>query len=467
MNKRRLLTRSEKASKILLASLLAASLSIPALGNVTEASEVQHTEFATSYSVLSDGVYEMAFKTFKINEDVASGMDNRFAKEAKLIVKNGKMSVQMTIDSQNEMIEKMQYRQNNQWIAMDTIEGSRETETRTVSFPVENLEDIVVAHVHVNLYGAIVEQDFRIQLIASDHHFTETVGIKVYNVGTPDVSDLQKHLVGQAEVTNSATSTTVAVTFAKSAGIQSFEIEGQEVEQATQGEKTTFTFKVADLKKLVDGLVEVSDGSKLSTHTIQLRFDVKGAETVVENPFMDISSDENKQAILRLYARGVIKEAEQFHPRQSLTRGQFALLIARTLELSPTGDVGFKDVQQLKDPERQNAINAVAEAGIVKKGGNFHPNDSLTRQQSALMMFRAISYANKKELDFGSSLIYADEYRITDPEARKAFALLYAGEMMTGGTEPDGKVYIHPNKDVQRTHMAKILNGSLKYLVNN
>lgn len=459
--------RRSRATKLVLASLLAVSLAVPSFTPAGSAAQIDTIVLAKNQ--LADGTYDITFKTWKINEDVVSGMENRFAKTAKLIIKDGKMTVQMTIIAQNDMIENLQTKQNNKFIDVDVLEGSKEAATRTISFAIDNLHDMTFAHVFVNLVGTIVEQDFRIQFIAPEESLTEEVAITTYKYGTTEQSAMQQHITPTAQVTKTASGTIVAITFPAGQMIENFTVEGSETilqEQSANQIASTYTFAVEDVKQLVNATVKVSAGSYSAEYPVQIRFDVKGAPTIVDNPFTDIDTDANKDAILTLYAKGIIAKAERFHPQNSITRGQFALMIARTLHLQEALDAGFKDVAVLADKERIHAINALAAAGIVVKGENFNPNHTLTRQQGALMVYRAISYAAQKELEFGSTLVYADEASITNAEARKAFALLYAGGMMTGSKNTAGELVIEPHAQLKRTQMAKILNGALKYMSN-
>jgi len=457
--------RQTRATKIVLAALLAVNMIVPGYSAVAYAEQGTTTVIAADQ--LADGTYDIAFKTLKINEDVASGMDNRFAKTAKLIVKNGKMTVQMNIIAQNEMIEKLQIKRNNTFIDVDVLEGSKDTTARAIAFAVDDLHAITVAHVFVNLFGTIVEQDFRIQFIAPQDGITENIGVTAYKYGTSEQSAIQQHIAPLAQVTKTANGTVVAITFQEGQMIQSFTVEGSKttLQEKSVGQTTsTYTFPVEDLKQLVTATVKIAAGSYSAEYPLQFRFDVKGAPTIVENPFTDIETDGNKDAILTLYAKGIITKAEHFYPQNNVTRGQLALMIARALQLSDAPDAGFKDVVTLSDTEQIQAINALAAAGIVMTGENFKPNDIITRQQGALMVYRAISYVAQKELDFGSTLVYADEASISNVEARKAFALLYAGGMMTGRKNTAGALVIEPNTQLKRTQMAKILNGALKYM---
>jgi len=372
-----------------------------------------------------------------------------------------------TSEQQNEMIEKLQIKRNNTFIDVDVLEGSKDTTARAIAFAVDDLHAITVAHVFVNLFGTIVEQDFRIQFIAPQDGITENIGVTAYKYGTSEQSAIQQHIAPLAQVTKTANGTVVAITFQEGQMIQSFTVEGSKttLQEKSVGQTTsTYTFPVEDLKQLVTATVKIAAGSYSAEYPLQFRFDVKGAPTIVENPFTDIETDGNKDAILTLYAKGIITKAEHFYPQNNVTRGQLALMIARALQLSDAPDAGFKDVVTLSDTEQIQAINALAAAGIVMTGENFKPNDIITRQQGALMVYRAISYVAQKELDFGSTLVYADEASISNVEARKAFALLYAGGMMTGRKNTAGALVIEPNTQLKRTQMAKILNGALKYM---
>lgn len=199
-------------------------------------------------------------------------------------------------------------------------------------------------------------------------------------------------------------------------------------------------------------------------HKVQMAFTNQAA--VVKNPFKDIDKDGNKEAILALLDKGIVKSADKFNPRNNITRSQFALMVARALNLETTKDAGFKDLGKITDKERISAINALAEAGIVQSNAAFNPNNTLTRQQGALMLYRAIQFAEGKEIKKGDTTLpfYADGKAITDPEAKHAFALLYAEKIMTGAKQPNGKVHINSGDSLQRTQMAKILNGSLNFM---
>lgn len=268
----------------------------------------------------------------------------------------------------------------------------------------------------------------------------------------------------------------VGMHFPKGQYVQSFKVDGKDAVLAEEDKETNeriYTFEVKDLKALTNAEIHIivdepKAGVKYdSVHTVQFSFDVDLSkpvtdteETTIENPFKDIDDNENKEAILNLLAYEIIMPQDKFNPNNNLTRAQFALMIARTLELEATEVAGFQDIKGI---EAEQAINALAEYGIVESRDKFNPNGILTRQQGALMIYRAIQAVTEGDLNVEISLPYADQASIANDEAKEAFSLLYKEGIMTGSVAKDGKTYINANKPLTRGQMAKILNNSLEF----
>jgi hypothetical protein len=144
----------------------------------------------------------------------------------------------------------------------------------------------------------------------------------------------------------------------------------------------------------------------------------------------------------------------KFNPGGEITRGQFALMIARTLEVKPAKANQFKDV---KDTEMQAAVQALFEAGIIKGYDNntkFKPNQKITRTQAAIMINRLLT----EKLGYTSTakpsdLSFNDADDVKSAEAKQAFATLQAAKIMTG----DAKGFLNPSSKLKRSQMAKIL----------
>ncbi|MBY0223397.1 MULTISPECIES: NEAT domain-containing protein [Sporosarcina] len=472
--------QSSRATKVVLASLLAASLSIPtaASANIGTSDKAATTIAAT---VATDQVIDFHVYKPGTNEPQPA-ISGHIVPQGKLIEKDGEYEAQLTIPAKSApMIAGLQTKQGETYV--DATEVKNADGTITYSFPMAT-DTVYPGKIHVVVAAANMDHwydfDFKAQVAKEEAEAVKNVAVQVFKDGTSEESIMKNYMSPTASVKKVTNGNEVTVTFPKGHYIQEFKIDGKKIAIATEDKSTderTYTFNVADLTKLVDAELHVivdEAGVKYdSNHKVQIGLDgVKPSDKPVvnptpsANPFKDIDKDGNKAAILALYEKGIVKGADQFNPRNNITRSQFALMVARALDLNSTQSAGFKDIANITDKERVGAINALAEAGIVKKGDKFNPNNTLTRQQGALMLYRAVNYAAGKEMSYGDTSLsyYADRALITDPETKKAFALLYAGDIMTGSKTTDGKTVINPGSPLKRTQMAKILNGSLEFM---
>ncbi|MGG4042422.1 S-layer homology domain-containing protein [Bacillus smithii] len=111
-----------------------------------------------------------------------------------------------------------------------------------------------------------------------------------------------------------------------------------------------------------------------------------------DSDFRDVpKSSYAYSAIVELAERGVVSGYSDgtFHPNETVTRGQFAGMIARAFNL-PKGSSHFKDVPKSKALYEE--IGKAADAGIIKgTGGNFYPDRPVTRADMAVMLDRAMN----------------------------------------------------------------------------
>jgi len=463
--------RQSRATKMVLASLLAASLSVPSFVGVTSANATTLNAIVANAEVGT----AVTFQTFKPGTtELQPAISNHLAPQGVIVEKNGKFEAQLTVLAKSaSMIAGLQTKQGEEFV--DVTEVKNEDGTITYSFPaVEGQALSSKIHVVVAAANMDVWYDFDLKAEKAEEVVSETVAVKVYKDGTAEESIMKNYIAPNVEITKTDNKNVVAMTFPKGQYIQSFKVEGKDAKLVSENNATnerTYSFEVADLTKLIESQIHIivneAGINYDSHHKVQFGLDVAGAQKPILNPFKDIETDGNKAAILALYDKGIVKGQEKFNPRNNITRSQFALMVARALDLKPTKAAGFKDLNGIKeDQERVDAINALAEAGIVKKGEKFNPNNTLTRQQGALMLHRAVTHVAGQEINIGDTSLsyYADGTGVTDLEAKKAFALLYAGEIMTGSPTADGKVMINANNPLLRTQMAKILNGSLEYM---
>ncbi|MDC6268412.1 NEAT domain-containing protein [Lysinibacillus fusiformis] len=468
--------RQSRATKIVLASLLAASLTVPSFASAAELVTTNtEVKAETTKAAKTDSVIN--FQIFKTGTTEAQpAISSHLVPQGTIVEKDGKFEAQLTITAKSApMIAGLQTKQGDTFV--DAKEVKNSDGTITYSFPVV-VDEVKSAKIHVVVPSANMDKwyDFDLKAVkeVKEEVKVNEVAVTVYKDGTTEESMMKQYIAPKVGITVKDGKNIVTMTFPQGQYVKGFTVEGKEATLVKQDDTTnsrTYSFEVTDLKKLVNAQLHIvvnepAQGVKYdSNHTVQFSFAVEGAVKPVINPFKDISKDANKDAILSLYSLGIVKAQDNFRPNDNITRSQFALMVARSLNVTSTKDAGFKDTGKLS-AEAVQAINALAEAGIVKKATNFNPNDTLTRQQAAVMIYRTVTHVAGKEMSFGDTSLsyYADGAKVKDEEAKKAFALLYAGKVMTGSPTADGKTVIDANSPLKRSHMAKILNGSLQYM---
>ncbi|WP_404405018.1 S8 family serine peptidase [Jeotgalibacillus malaysiensis] len=122
-----------------------------------------------------------------------------------------------------------------------------------------------------------------------------------------------------------------------------------------------------------------------------------GTYSVLENDvtFKDVTNHWARPEIDVIASLNITtgKTPEEFRPNLKLTRAEFAVLLARTMQL-PSGEAEgiFPDVS--KQHWAGPAIEAAYNAGIItgKEDGSFKPAEKITREQMAAMIMRAINH---------------------------------------------------------------------------
>ncbi|MFJ8091040.1 NEAT domain-containing protein [Lysinibacillus sp. NPDC095746] len=484
--------QQSRATKIVLASLLAASLSAPSFASAKVAEVTTTNAEVKVGAIKSENVDTVVdFHIFKPGTtEPQPAISAHLVTTGTIVEKDGKFEAKLTVAAKSApMIAGLQTKQGDKLV--DATEVKNADGTITYSFPVVAGE-VLQAKIHVVVASANMDKWYDFDLKAVENKKVTTteengkseevkedvkvneVAVTVYKNGTSEESIMKQYIQPKVGVSVVDGKNVVTMTFPQGQYVKGFKVEGIEATLVSKDDTTNtskYSFVVADLKKLVNAQLHivVNEPEKGvnydSNHQVQFSFAVEGAVKPVVNPFKDISNDGNKEAILALYSKGIVKGQDNFKPYDNITRSQFALMIARSLNLSSTTNAGFKDTAKL-DTERVQAINALAEAGIVVKAENFNPNGTLTRQQAAVMIYRAVAHVAGKELNYGDPSLsyYADAATVTSEEAKKAFAFLYAGKIMTGSVNANGKTVINASSPLKRTQMAKILNGSLQYM---
>ncbi|KOS68995.1 hypothetical protein AEA09_10865 [Lysinibacillus contaminans] len=179
--------------------------------------------------------------------------------------------------------------------------------------------------------------------------------------------------------------------------------------------------------------------------------------SIIDNPFTDIDNIFSKDEILVLYAAGITTgtTATTFSPNKNITRAQFAVMIARALNIKANKETAFTDV---KGKWYENEVQALAEVGIVTgvNAKTFNPTANITRQQAAAMIVRMLEYKGYKVTVDENALSYKDASKVFD-YAKQAVSELQALDIMTGSNG-----YLNPQNNLTRAQMAKILKRSLE-----
>ena len=172
-------------------------------------------------------------------------------------------------------------------------------------------------------------------------------------------------------------------------------------------------------------------------------------------PFDDVSeTNVHAENICRLVEREITTGVteDRFDPRGAVTRAQMASFLARALDLDPSDEDRFPDV----NPDSVHApnINAIAEAEITlgRDDGTYDPDGSVTRAEMASFLARSAELEGVAGTGF-------DDVDADSVHAPNIYAIRDAGiteGVAEGRYDPDG--------DVRREQMASFLIRMVDFL---
>ncbi|MBD3919983.1 S-layer homology domain-containing protein [Paenibacillus sp. PR3] len=122
--------------------------------------------------------------------------------------------------------------------------------------------------------------------------------------------------------------------------------------------------------------------------------------------FGDVSTHWAKGWIEQLASRMIVKgvATSSFAPNRSITRAEFAALLVRALGLhEQSGGTSFSDVGA--NAWYAQDVRTASQFGLVQgmADGAFHPSDSITREQMAVMLAKAIAIVKGKQSTSGEA----------------------------------------------------------------
>jgi len=152
--------------------------------------------------------------------------------------------------------------------------------------------------------------------------------------------------------------------------------------------------------------------------------------------FTDIDDVEwAKEAIVTLHKQGKINgvSAGVFEPNRNITRAEFSKLIVEIYDLKNDGNAEFEDVN--KNDWFYDYVSAIATSGVATGNDNndFMPNENLTRQDMAVMVYRllkkqgiGIDVVNNVSAEQFEDYVSISEY------AKEAVNYLFSGNIVNG-----------------------------------
>ena len=147
-----------------------------------------------------------------------------------------------------------------------------------------------------------------------------------------------------------------------------------------------------------------------------------------------------------------------YRPGQSISRGEFTLMICRAFQFPTSGSSSFRDVPV--NSAFAGAIASAQELGIVQGTGKgrFQPDSPITRQSAMTMICRAIRAAGQTLPDADTGLLssYADGARVS-AHARTSVAIL----IQIGAVRGNSASRLNPSAAISRAEMAVILHRVL------
>jgi len=167
--------------------------------------------------------------------------------------------------------------------------------------------------------------------------------------------------------------------------------------------------------------------------------------------YSDINGHFAESAINSLSDMGIINgfEDSTFRPNDSVTRAQLAKMTASALKLSAGANPKvFADV--LEDDWYYESINILSSNDIVSGDGtNFNPDSLVTRQDSAVILYRALASIGK---NMNGTFNFADMDTVSD-YAKEAVGAMASNGIIKGDSEG-----FRPHSSLTRGEAAVLIN---------
>lgn len=170
----------------------------------------------------------------------------------------------------------------------------------------------------------------------------------------------------------------------------------------------------------------------------------------------DITGNTHEKEIRELAALGIMNGYGNgiYKPKANITRGQFAALMTRALNIepAPAGKVSFTDLTERSGVYHE--VLAAANAGLVTgyEDGSFKPDAPISRMHMAVLVKRAMNFLQMKEKL--APMNFVDISTLIKPY-QEAISNNVAYGIFHGDTI-NGKVYFRPLENATRGQAASV-----------
>ena len=162
---------------------------------------------------------------------------------------------------------------------------------------------------------------------------------------------------------------------------------------------------------------------------------MKYTETA-ENTYSDLGDTWYTEAVLKLAASGIIEgDGSVIRPEDSVTREEAAVMFARAFELKPAdeSELNFTDASDISD-WALDAVLALSERGFVNgfEDGTFRPGTSMSRAEFVTMVNNAVTG------------FYTDAGTYTAEDKLTGIVVVNAADVVLNEMEIDGDIILAP-----------------------
>lgn len=170
-------------------------------------------------------------------------------------------------------------------------------------------------------------------------------------------------------------------------------------------------------------------------------------------PYTDLGSLTDRAAVDYLYDTQCLTfiTGDSFEPNRVLTRGDLAQLLYNSAANIPLAPVEAASARDIPSGTAGDAMKSVAAQGILAgyEDGNFHPEEPVSREEFADVIYRYLKYNHLADPDKDVKP-YADAASIT-PAYAQAIDVLHSKNIMVPADN-----YFHPKEGMTRADAAQV-----------